>query len=190
MDFRTGTCLCFCLLLATLLGGRALAQGALAGEGMVTPTDTTTAAEAVVVQCERQPMHLDRRLWCRSIHQGSLCRVRLVLRTHRPTNLTPTASDGSPRGVPCPEAELSSSAGRRAAVRYRRRETGPHRGTVSSRGRGNGVGSGSGRSLAGASFRVYDGDRSVLADDAVFFVHGDDVFTSYWSSPGIFDGPH
>lgn len=36
---------------------------------------------------------------------------------------------------------------------------------------------------------IYDDDRSVLAGDAVFYVHGDDVYTSLWSSPGLFEGP-
>ncbi|MDA8020350.1 MAG: beta-propeller domain-containing protein [Thermoanaerobaculia bacterium] len=37
--------------------------------------------------------------------------------------------------------------------------------------------------------QVFAGDRSVLAGDAVFFVHGDDIFTSFWSTPGVFEGP-
>lgn len=37
--------------------------------------------------------------------------------------------------------------------------------------------------------RVHDGDRSVLAGDAIFYVHGDDVYTSLWSNPGQFEGP-
>jgi len=37
---------------------------------------------------------------------------------------------------------------------------------------------------------IYRGeDRSVLAGDAIFYVHGDDVYTSLWSNPGLFEGP-
>ena len=32
-------------------------------------------------------------------------------------------------------------------------------------------------------------DRSVLAGDAIFYVYGDDVYTSLWSNPGLFVGP-
>jgi hypothetical protein len=32
-------------------------------------------------------------------------------------------------------------------------------------------------------------DRSVLTTDAIFYVHGDDVFTGLWSDPGSFEGP-
>ena len=50
MTFRNGPYFSSCLLLAMLLGSPALAQSALVAEGMVTPTDATTAAEIVVVQ--------------------------------------------------------------------------------------------------------------------------------------------
>ena len=36
---------------------------------------------------------------------------------------------------------------------------------------------------------IYGDDRSVLAGDAIFYVHGDDVYTSLWSNPGLFEGP-
>ena len=42
---------------------------------------------------------------------------------------------------------------------------------------------------SGAWPRVFDGDRSVMSGDAVFFVHGDDIYTSLWSNPGVFEGP-
>lgn len=50
MKFRTGPYSASCLLLAMLLGNPVLAQSALVADGMVTPTDATTAAEVVVVQ--------------------------------------------------------------------------------------------------------------------------------------------
>ena len=56
MKFRTGPCLSSFLLLATILAatlaGPALAQSGLVAEGMITPTDATTAAEIVVVQMQ------------------------------------------------------------------------------------------------------------------------------------------
>ncbi|MDA8020349.1 MAG: hypothetical protein MPN21_23165 [Thermoanaerobaculia bacterium] len=50
MKPRAGSQFSSCLLLAMLLGSPTLAQSALVAEGMVTPTDATTAAEIVVVQ--------------------------------------------------------------------------------------------------------------------------------------------
>lgn len=42
----------------------------------------------------------------------------------------------------------------------------------------------------GGAWPLIDGDdRSVLAGDAIFYVHGDDVYTSLWSNPGLFEGP-
>ena len=32
-------------------------------------------------------------------------------------------------------------------------------------------------------------DRAVLADEAVFYVHGDDVYSAFWSDPGSWHGP-
>jgi len=33
-------------------------------------------------------------------------------------------------------------------------------------------------------------DRGVLHDDAVYYIHGDEVFSSFWSSPQAATGPH
>lgn len=32
-------------------------------------------------------------------------------------------------------------------------------------------------------------DRSVLVDDAIFYVHGNDVYSAFWSNPWVFLGP-
>ncbi len=33
-------------------------------------------------------------------------------------------------------------------------------------------------------------DRSVLAGDSIFYIHGDDVYTAVWSNPAAFEGPN
>lgn len=39
------------------------------------------------------------------------------------------------------------------------------------------------------NFPLHGEDRAVLVDDAVVFVHGDDVYTAFWSNPWAFVGP-
>ncbi len=36
---------------------------------------------------------------------------------------------------------------------------------------------------------TFGDDRAVLAGDAVFYVHGDDVYAAFWSDPASFSGP-
>ncbi len=38
-------------------------------------------------------------------------------------------------------------------------------------------------------YPIFGDDRSVLAGEAIFYIHGDDVFTAFWSQPEAFSGP-
>jgi len=39
------------------------------------------------------------------------------------------------------------------------------------------------------NFQLFSEDRSLLADEAVFYVHGDDVYASKWTTPEVYVGP-
>ena len=42
---------------------------------------------------------------------------------------------------------------------------------------------------SGRTHPIFGDDRSVLVGDAIFYVHGDDVYTALWSDPSSFEGP-